>query len=370
MAKSITMEIFRAGKQTDAAGNEKVWTEDDLDKIIAKSTEMKEDVPATLGHPKDNAPAFGWFKCKDLFRKGKVLFAKMTDITKEFGEALERKNFKNRSIALRPDFSLRHIAFLGGAMPAVKGMAELKFKEDEEYITIDFTEEGETTDSLLKKVLNKLNTFIKQEKEDLNTDPNNQGTNPNNGGNNMDFEKAYNEELAKTEKLTADLEAANKTIEENASFKEKFETSEKEKAELQESIEKTAAAAKDKEYSDFAEGLVKDQKILPAEKEAVVAMQRTLDGQEAIDFAEGDKTVKKTPLDIYKLGLENKTVGGLFGEKFQNPGTPAEALEAEINSKTNEIMKEEKCSFNEASKKLMAKEPGLFKDLKFSEPAE
>lgn len=365
MSKTIEMEVFKAGKQTDSEGNTKVWTESDLDKIIKSTEKVGEDVPATLGHPKDDSPAFGWFGCKKLVRKGKSLFAVLGEITQEFAEALKRKNFKNRSIALRPDFSIRHIAFLGGTMPAVKGMSALKFEEDDKFNEYEFDfSDVETPESFADKVLKILKL---KKKQDFNeSDPNN----PDNGGDNMDFKEQFEAEKAKNEKLTTDLEAAQAALkdEDGKEFKEKFEEEKKRADGLQTDIETAKAEAKSKEYNDFAEELIKDKKILPAEKDAIVAMQKTLDGQEAIDFAEGDKTVKKTPLEIYKKGFEAKSVGSLFGEKFNGNASPREAAEKEIKAKTEEIMEKEGISFGEAGRKLREKEPGLFKDLEFTEP--
>jgi len=139
--KKIVMEVFRAGKQTDAAGNSKEWTEKDLDKMVSSFEELGEDVPATIGHNTKNGPAMGWFK--KVFRKGDTLFAELGDIVEEFGVMLKKKMFKNRSIALRNDFSLRHIAFLGAEPPAVKGLKDFAFKENDEFKEYEFGMEEE-----------------------------------------------------------------------------------------------------------------------------------------------------------------------------------------------------------------------------------
>jgi hypothetical protein len=399
MSKKVTMEVFRAGKQTDSAGNTKEWTKKDLDKIVSQFKELGEDVPATIGHNVKNKPAYGWFK--SFYRKGKSLFGEMEDVVDEFGEMLKKKMFKNRSIALRPNLSIRHMAFLGAEPPAIKGMKDFAFSEADEFAEYEFEMSDEKRnafriESAFKSVgrlfqivrdkkiekdgLEKANDIIPQWdidnlkdveliKDDSSfNEPNNQGNqNPNNGGNTMDFKEQYDAEKAKNEKLTADLETANAKVSENAEYKEKFEASEK-KVETLETEKATAIAeAKTKEYSEYAESLVKDEKILPSQKDSVVAMQRTLDGQESIDFAEADgSTSKKTPLDIYKLQIESNSVGTLFGEKFEGEATPQAAAEKEIESRVKAYEKEG-FSYGESLKKVREDEPGLFQNLSFTE---
>lgn len=403
MKDQVTIQIFATGKQTDAAGNTKTWTEADLDKIIAATKKVKEAVPVTVGHPVDNAPAFAWVEPKEIFRKGKKLFAKMGNITKEFGEALERKNFKNRSIALRNDFSMRHLAFLGGVMAAVKGMDSFAFKEGEELQIFEEKFDGsefadhdvlfgfktiarvlqrmrdrfiekdgvEKADDVIHQfeidTLNRMKENTGHENELFSEKDLNPGDDPdNNEDTNMDFKEQFEAEQKKAEKLTADLEAANK---EKDTFSETATTEKKRADDLQTEKDTLAKDTKAKAFNEYAEKLVEDKKILPAEKASVIAMLNTVDGQEAIDFAEGDKTVKKTPLDIYKKQLDNKSVGGLFGESFADKATPAQSRNKELAEKITEIEKAEKCTYGEASKILRERDPGIFENLVFTEEA-
>jgi len=211
-----------------------------------------------------------------------------------------------------------------------------------------------------------------KKKDFNNPDPNNQGDNPANGGNAMNFEKEFKAEQAKNEKLTKDLETSQEEAkagidEDGKSFKEKFEASEKTAKDLQAGIDKDKADAKTKEFSDFAESLAKEEKILPSSKDAIIAMQKALDGQEAIDFGEGDDKKKITPLDLWKEQIEKGDISGLFGEKFQGSKSPADAISAEIKAETDKLMEDGKRSFTEASAKLRKDKPELFKSLSFTE---
>lgn len=128
--------IFRTGRHTDSAGNEKDWTEEDLDQIVSSYNPAEHEAPIVIGHPSDNAPAYGWTAA--LKREGEILFAKFKQLVPEFVDMVQRGLFKKRSIALYPDLTLRHIGFLGAMPPAVKGLADVGFKHGQVATIIEF----------------------------------------------------------------------------------------------------------------------------------------------------------------------------------------------------------------------------------------
>ena len=123
------IEIFKAGKQTDSQGREKDFTAADLDKIVSSYNPANHEAPVVIGHPQENAPAWGWVE--GLKREGQVLLAKFKDLVPEFVDLVKQGMFKKRSISLYPDLSLRHVGFLGAVPPAVKGLADIQFNADE-----------------------------------------------------------------------------------------------------------------------------------------------------------------------------------------------------------------------------------------------
>jgi len=136
----MKLEIFKVGKHTSSNGITKNYTLNDLNQIISNHSEP---IPIVVGHPKDNSPAFGWIK--NLFVKGESLFAEATDIVPEFLDLIKQKIYKNRSVSLRTnsdgELFLNHVAFLGGVLPAVKGLEELNLSSDEsESFEMDFSE--------------------------------------------------------------------------------------------------------------------------------------------------------------------------------------------------------------------------------------
>ena len=125
-------EIFKAGKQTDSQGRTRDFTIEDLDKIASSYNPAQHEAPVVIGHPKDNDPAWGWVQ--GLKRQGNILMAQYKDLIPEFVDMVKKGLFKKRSISLYPDLSLRHVGFLGAMPPAVKGLADVQFKGDEEAI--------------------------------------------------------------------------------------------------------------------------------------------------------------------------------------------------------------------------------------------
>jgi len=130
--------IFAGGKQTDSHG-----IEHDGDEMIDKAIQLFDpeyhEPPITVGHPEDNSPAFGWVKAiKKVTQKVKdgskfnVLMAKFKDVVPEFAQAVRQGLYKKRSASFYPDGRLRHVGFLGGMPPAVKGLADLKFGESDQ----------------------------------------------------------------------------------------------------------------------------------------------------------------------------------------------------------------------------------------------
>lgn len=136
------IEVFRTGTWTDSSGNTRTWTEEDLDRIVETYNPREHEAPVVIGHPKDNAPAYGWVEA--LKRSGDRLLAKIKPTVKEFVDWIRQGLYKKVSISLYPDLSLRHVGFLGANPPAVKGLnpeglpvPEFKEGPFDEY-TLDF----------------------------------------------------------------------------------------------------------------------------------------------------------------------------------------------------------------------------------------
>jgi hypothetical protein len=139
---SPTVEIFRAGEYPQGK-----FTEKDLDNIV-DTFDAKTGVPLTLDHIKQGQ-AYGWVD--KVERKGNTLYATFKDVTPELEKLVNERRMPKRSIELLQDadnksFKLRAITFLGASTPAVKGLSEFHFSEEEIPISIDFVSDKKTLD--------------------------------------------------------------------------------------------------------------------------------------------------------------------------------------------------------------------------------
>jgi hypothetical protein len=122
------IEIFRGGRQVDSNGREH-----DGDALIERAVQTFDSThhepPLVIGHPADNSPAFGWVESlKTAARDGaSILLAKCRQVVPEFADLVKQGVYKKRSAAFYPDGRLRHVGFLGGMPPAVKGLADIGF---------------------------------------------------------------------------------------------------------------------------------------------------------------------------------------------------------------------------------------------------
>jgi hypothetical protein len=121
-------KVFTAGWHTDSRGNKREWTKDDLDRIVTSFDPSFHEPPLVIGHPSDNAPAFGWID--GIKRVGNDLFVRYRDVAAEFKEWTDKKLFKKKSIAVYPDGSLRHVGYLGAMPPAIKGLPDFAFQDN------------------------------------------------------------------------------------------------------------------------------------------------------------------------------------------------------------------------------------------------
>jgi hypothetical protein len=155
------IKAFKAGTHTDADNVTHKWDISKIkmiaqqynDKVSANNPE-RHVAPVVIGHPDDKSPAWAWIeKAKAVKDK---LWLKITDVQPEFAEAVNRGMYKMRSISLYPDLGIRHLGFLGGAPPAVKGLVPYKFSATNECETYEFGESMEDINAIKKE-----NSFFK-----------------------------------------------------------------------------------------------------------------------------------------------------------------------------------------------------------------
>jgi hypothetical protein len=163
------VDIFTTGTHHDDKGNEHAIDLAFLEQVVANFKPEEHEPPAVIGHPKTDAPAYGWV-C-GLRIESNMLQAQFCDDDPTFEEMVEKGKFKKRSASFYLNAAkapggrvpqLRHVGFLGAQPPAVKSLREIQFHEGEAvtFEQINFSE-GESMDEQQKK------TFREQLKEYL-----------------------------------------------------------------------------------------------------------------------------------------------------------------------------------------------------------
>lgn len=386
------IEIFRGGEQKDSLGRKH-----DGDKMIDTALSLfnaeEHEPPVVIGHPKNNAPAFGWIQA--LKKEGHSLFAKFKDTQPEFVDMVERGLFKKRSAAFYPDGSLRHVGFLGAKPPAVKGLADIAFSEEDSLVFefSDCSPQGQLKDCLpqgqlkdcspqgqefhddfkfraVSRIISNLRDFIIA-KFDLDT--------ANNIANIFDIETISEPTEEKESPLfsqqkesevvmsgattfsQADMDRAKQEAAEEARKKTRQEFEEKENdrvSKLEQNLIKQKEDLHKKEIRSFVESGVKDGKILPAwDKAGLTEFMEGLDYETEIEFSDSDgKTVKTNQLDKFKCLLEilPKTVNF---EEISNAEEPD--LSRNLDSQVKEFAEKKNLSYKDALIEFEKEHPEL-----------
>jgi hypothetical protein len=158
------IDLFKTGRHVgfDEAGKKVAVevTPDFLRAVADNYDPALHEAPACIGHPENDAPAYGWVDGMRV--EGNMLQAQFADTDAGFEQIVNAGRYKKRSPKFYLDEQgcgkfpyLRHVAWLGAEPPAVKGMRDVQrhaqFSEDEgETVAfeIEFSEgEGMTTEN-------------------------------------------------------------------------------------------------------------------------------------------------------------------------------------------------------------------------------
>ena len=147
------IHIFRPGRHTSMQGATIDFGEGDLIATAKAYDPTRHEAPLVIGHPRADAPAWGWVG--GLTADGGGLFAAPRQLDPAFAEMVRAGRFKKVSASFyTPDsphnpvpgvYYLRHVGFLGAQPPAVKGLAPVpvNFAEgdtEEGCVSFDFAE--------------------------------------------------------------------------------------------------------------------------------------------------------------------------------------------------------------------------------------
>ncbi len=265
------IQIFKVGTHKPMTGAARSFSVTDLDNIVAKNNGR--EVPLVVGHPKIDDPAYGW--ANEFSREGDVLFASVATIDTEFEQLVNDGKFKNVSISLRSDNTIRHIGFLGAAAPAVQGLKPAQFADGDEGECFSFGEDEAppATDS---------------ESQPPATDPE------------PEPKKLEDPTLVRIQQLEAKITALEKEKEEKL------------------------ASEKKAEFAAFAEAQVTEGRIKPDQKEKVVSVLEFLHTNDSGEMAfsdaepEGATAFKELIESLPKIITSGRIKGMEFAEPVNN----------------------------------------------------
>lgn len=135
----MTLQIFKATSQPDGHGTVMNFTPAMIAGAAASYDPSIHEAPIVLGHPRTDSPAYGWIG--SVMAKGELMLAEARQVHAEFAQAVANGSWKkissafylpgspNHPIPGSPFPYLKHVGFLGGTPPVIKGMASAEFAE-------------------------------------------------------------------------------------------------------------------------------------------------------------------------------------------------------------------------------------------------
>jgi hypothetical protein len=300
MKKRIKM--LKPGKFTAMNGKVVNFSEADLKATAAAYNPETYAAPFVIGHPKHDDPAYGRIGTAE-FAEG-FLLGEPDQVDPAFAEAVNAGKFNRVSLSLyEPDspnnpvpgvYYPRHLGFLGAMPPAVKGLGTVSFAEGETGIIELAAWSDRTIARLLRSLKNKLiEKFGTEDAEAALPE--------------WDIESVQEEALRpdiKTEATTEPAFAESKQeVETMALTAEQLAAKEANLKQREDALNTKETTGVHDGNVAFAEGLVKEGKLLPANKAAVVAALDFATGitkGETLEFGEGDAKQTKAPADVLR----------------------------------------------------------------------
>ena len=350
------LQIFRTGRQVASNGKSIEFTDALLSASAAAYDPAKHEAPLVVGHPKTDAPAYGWVN--GLSFREAALEAAPHQVDAQFAEMVRTGRFKKISASFyEPDcasnpvpgvYYLRHVGFLGAQPPAVKGLKAIAFAESEPGV-IEFTDwDGLTIASLFRKIKNLFIDQYGQDKADAAL--------PEHEIENLQMAAATNNAPAPAPAYNEPQPGAatmkpEELAAQQAQLKADNEKLAHDRAEFAEREAKLAASEAAAERakllagaSAFVDTQVSDGRVLPAHRDGLVAFMASLPAEGVLEFGEGDKAVKTPAAEWLRAYITAQPKVVEFKERAAPAGVLPDATDA--NAIANAAVE-----FQEAEKK-------------------
>lgn len=323
-------EVFKAGKYPQGEFNK-----NDVEEIAQNYDPKFCEAPITIDHVQ-SGPAFGWVdKVKS---ENGVLKVSFKDTPKSFQEDVNSGKYKKVSVELYKNLEgkgryLKAVSFLGAAIPQVKGLEPIQFKEAESEI-FEFeavVEEPEQTEEFSEKEIEDLKNQVVDLENQL---------------------AKFKEGNKKLETIKSLKEKISALTEEVATFKEKAEG----KEEIEKELNDIKISLKKKEFEDFIDKQIDKGILTPANKDIILSVFLEINNVDK--FGEDSTVVNgfksfieslKPQISFDETATKDKiNKSGQDDDKFSN----ADEDSLEIFKQAQELAEKEKISFKEALLKL------------------
>lgn len=356
------IEIFKAGKRTDANGLEVEITTADLQNAVNAYDVNFHESPAVIGHPKHNAPAYGWVKRLEL--DGDVLKAEFDQIDPEFAEMVEKGRFKKISSSFYlPDspnnpcpgnLYLRHVGFLGAMPPAVKGLRNPEFSENEQGV-VDFSDWAEA--SLWRRLRDWIIGTHGQEEADKAV-PDYLVASVQEESIRNDLKRYQQDEIGIPMPSFNEPNQPSEPQGEPEMTPEEIELLKAENQQLKAEKAEAALNQAKADNADFAEGLVKAGKLAPVAKQQAIDLLNygsTTAAGGVVEFGEGENLHGKIKafleaqpqiVEFGEVATKDKAAGAEDGTVQYAEGTSADAID--MDKKVRAYMKEHNVDYTAA----------------------
>lgn len=373
------LHIFKPGKHRTSAGELIEFSDADLQASARAYNPSVHKAPLVIGHPRTDDPAQGWAKTLMCSQSG--LYVEPTKVDPAFAESVNAGRFGTISAKFyRPTdasnpvpgvWYLRHIGFLGAQAPAIKGLEEPEFAE-EDGVTFDegveFRDWTLTTQASLWRRMREflIAKFGIEEAESIVPDIEisflDESARRAESESELETQVAFNENPINKpttydiKESSVDDKQATALTEENASLKQRI-------AALELSIANEQANKRHADNVAFSESLVQSGQLLPKNADVVVATLDALNVDEPVEFGEG---YSKQPLfEAFKSFLTAQPKQVEFGERatkgaVSSIATAVEFSESEsdrmaVHQKAEALAKEQNISYEQAVRTVITK---------------
>ena len=333
------LHIFRAGIHAPMQGGAIEFREADLAATAAAYDPALGEAPLVVGHPKTDAPAYGWVRA--LRADGGDLVAEPHQVEPAFAEMVQAGRFKKISASFytpthpsnpKPGaFYLKHVGFLGAAAPAVKGLRDVAFAADDaDVITLEFAADGAVSPWRMSWLLADVGGLFRGirdwivSKEGLETA---EKMLPAQTVQRMTDEAARMQGEADAARVAAqvpppafaeDKQQETKTVPtektDDADRIAALEARERDLQAREAAFAEAEAARRNAEMAAFTEKLVAEARIPQGVVPRILAFAASLPATGEVSFTEGEATVREAPLDAFRAVLAALPARVEFGE--------------------------------------------------------